>query len=48
MDEDTPENVDVAKSTRYTIKKKLFRKDDFSRYMDGGNEDVIDEEVAVE
>ncbi len=48
LDEDTPENVDVAKSTRYTIKKKLFRKDDFSRYMDGGNEDVILEPVAVE
>ena len=46
LDEDTPENVDVAKSTRYIIKKKLFRKDDFSRYMDGGNEDVIVETVA--
>lgn len=48
MDEDTPENVDVARSTRYTIKKKLFRGDDFSRYMDGDNEGVIDEEVAPE
>ena len=48
MDEATPDKVDIARNTRYTIKKKLFRGDDFSRYMDGDNEDVIDEEVAPE
>lgn len=47
MDEATPDNVDVAKSTRYTIKKKLFRGDDFSKYMGADSEDVILEPVEV-
>lgn len=47
MDEATPDNVDVAKSTRYTIKKKLFRGDDFATYMGADNEGVIDEAVEV-
>jgi hypothetical protein len=47
LDEATPDNVDVAKSTRYTIKKKLFRGDDFATYMGADNEGTILEPVDV-